>query len=328
MPGPVLVYAEQRDGKLRKPTFEAMGEARRLADALGTKAIAVLIGSGVKGEAPALGHSGADQVLVADSDVLARHSPDAHARLVADAAKAQGASTVVFAATATGRDISPRVAARLGVSVAMDITATQVEAGKLTVRRPVYAGKANLWCAFAKSPAVIALRPNVFAAGAPDARRTAQIADLAVSFGVGDLKSVVRELSASGGKKIELTEANVIVAGGRGFKGPEHFPLRDELASVLSAAVGASRAVVDAGWRPHEEQVGQTGKTVSPTLYVAIGISGAIQHLAGMSSSKVIVAINKDADAPIFKVANYGIVGDLFEVVPALTKAAKEFLAK
>ncbi len=328
MPGPVLVYAEQRGGKLRKPAFEALSEGRRLADKLGTKLVALAIGAGMKAGSGALAEYGADQVLIADAPVLAQHSPDAHARIVADAAKAQGASVVLFAATATGRDVAPRVGGRLGVSVAMDITATQVEGGKLTIRRPVYAGKANVWCAFAKEPALIALRPNVFAAAAPQAGRTAPTTELAVDFGEADRKAVVREIVASGGKKVELTEATVIVAGGRGFKGPEHFPLRDRLAEVLGAATGTSRAVVDAGWRPHEEQVGQTGKTVSPNLYFAIGISGAIQHLAGMSSSKVIVAINKDPDAPIFKVANYGIVGDLFEVVPALTQKLEELFAK
>ena len=192
-------------------------------------------------------------------------------------------------------------------------------------RRPVYAGKMSLHVGFKKSPAIFTLRPNVFAQS-KDGNASPAVEDLKLTISDGDLRTVVKEIVATSGGKVELTEASIIVTAGRGLGSPEAFKLRDELAAVLGAAVGASRAVVDNGWRPHSEQVGQTGKTVSPNLYIAIAVSGAIQHLAGMSSSKVIVAINKDPDAPIFKVATYGIVGDAFEIVPALTEEFRKVL--
>src|SRR5262249_23681907 len=229
----------------------------------------------------------------------------------------------LFGASAIGKDLAPRVAARLGVGLATDCTALSADGGKLLATRPVFAGKANQKVAFAKVPAIASLRPKVFA---PVSRNgnAAAVEPLAFSWDAAASRAKVVGVKAAGGGKADLTESEIIVSGGRGLKGPENFRLIEELAEALGATVGASRAVVDAGWRPHSDQVGQTGKAVSPKLYVAVGISGAIQHLAGMSSSRCIVAINKDPEAPIFKVADYGLVGDLFEVVPALTRAVKE----
>jgi electron transfer flavoprotein alpha subunit len=225
-----------------------------------------------------------------------------------------------------GRDLAGGVAALLGTGAATDCTGITLDGGKVTVKRPVYSGKAYATVAFKKAPAVLSLRPNVFAA--QETGGSAAVEDLAVAFDDADFRSAVKEVAATAQGKVELTEASVIVSGGRGLQAPENFKVRDELASVLGAAVGASRAVVDNGWRPHSEQVGQTGKTVSPNLYIALGVSGAIQHLAGMRTSKVIVAINKDPDAPIFKAATYGVVGDALEIVPVLIQNLKKALAQ
>jgi electron transfer flavoprotein alpha subunit len=321
----ILVFAEVREGKLKKSSLETLSEARRAAEALGGRAAAVLVGEGVRAHAGALGNYGAAKVWVVDQPRLKYYAPEAYARAVAEAARQAEAGAVFMAATAMGRDLAAGVAALGGTSAATDCTAVLTEGGRLAVRRPVYAGKAYATVAFRKPPAVVSLRPNVFAAQPTGG--TAPEQDLAVTFEESDFRSAVREVVATAQGKVELTEAAVIVSGGRGLRGPENFGIRDELASVLGAAVGASRAVVDSGWRPHSEQVGQTGKTVSPNLYIALGISGAIQHLAGMRTSKVIVAINKDPDAPIFKAATYGIVGDVFEIVPALTQHLKKVLA-
>lgn len=223
-----------------------------------------------------------------------------------------------------GKDLAPRVAARLGVGLAADCVAITADGSKLSATRPVFAGKAMQRVAFPLSPAVLSLRPKVFAAPAPQSGRAAAVETLAFTWDASAPRAKVTGSTGAQGGKPDLTESEIVVSGGRGLKGPEHFVLVEQLADALGATVGASRAVVDAGWRSHGEQVGQTGKVVSPKLYVAIGISGAIQHLAGMSSSRCIVAINKDPEAPIFKVADYGIVGDLFEIVPALTAAVKQ----
>ncbi|MCC6738434.1 MAG: electron transfer flavoprotein subunit alpha/FixB family protein [Planctomycetia bacterium] len=322
MPGPVVVFIEQRDGKFKKACWEALSEGRRLATALGAPLHAVTAGSGIAEAAKECAQYGADAVKVADHAKLKAYANAAYARIVSK--QAGNASAVLFSATALGKDLSGHVAAMLGTSVAQDCTELKVEGGRILAKRPVYAGKAYATVAVKAGPLVATLRPNVFKASAPDAAKPANVENLPIDAQDADFRAAVKEILASASKKMELTEANVIVAGGRGMKGAEHWGLITDLATALGGAQGASRAVVDAGWRPHEEQVGQTGKTVSPTLYVACGISGAIQHLAGMSSSKYIVAINKDPDAPIFKVANYGIVGDVFEVLPALTAEVKK----
>ena len=321
----LLVFAEVRDGRLKQASLEAMSEASRLARKTGGTAAAALVGEGVRTHAEALGKHGAAAVYVVESPRLKLYAPEAYARALSEARKKAGAEAVLLAATALGRDLAAGLAAREGVSAAGDCTSVSVENGKLTARRPVYSGKAFAVVGFRKSPAILTLRPNAFAIEPSAAAGAAS--DLAVAFEESDFRGAAQSTAAStvSGKR-ELGEASVVVSAGRGLKEPGNFKLRDELAEVLGAAVGASRAVVDNGWRPHSEQVGQTGKTVAPNLYIAIGISGAIQHLAGMKTSKVIVAINKDPDAPIFKAATYGIVGDALEVVPALTQELKKVL--
>ncbi len=319
----ILVYIEQRDGHIRSVAREALGEATRLASTLGGPVTAVYCGASDPGLG-SLGEAGAANVLMAQHEVFAHYEGAGYAAAVAAAARVTGAKLVLFGASSIGKDLAPRVAALLGVGLASDCTALDASSGKLVARRPVMAGKAFEKLAFPLTPAMATLRPKVFAPLQPQAGKAATIAPLAFDWDASAPRAVVTGTTGATGDRPDLTESEIIVSGGRGLKGPENFVLVEQLAEALGATVGASRAVVDAGWRPHGDQVGQTGKTVSPKLYVAVGISGAIQHLAGMSSSRCIVAINKDADAPIFKVADYGLVGDLFEVVPALTEAIKK----
>jgi len=313
----ILVFVEQRNGEIRPASLQAISEARRLGAG---PVSAVLPGSGVGDAAAALGAYGAEKLYVADDPNLALYSAEGYTEVVAKAFEQASPVAIFFAGTAMGRDLGPRVAAHLGVGALADAVGVALEGNALVVRRPVYSGKAFATVDTAgKRPQVVSLRPNVFAA--EEVGGTAEVVTLdglALS-----IRAVVKELVDTGGGEIDVAEADIIVSGGRGIKGPENFALIRELADALGAAVGASRAVVDAGWIEHKHQVGQTGKVVSPSLYVACGISGAIQHLAGMSSSKVIVAINKDPDAPIFKVADYGIVGDLFTVIPPMVEAIK-----
>lgn len=317
-----MILAFVQPGK--HASLEAVSEARRCADKLGVQCAAVLVGTGVGGFAADVGKHGAQKIYLAEHPSFARYAPEGYARAVAAAAKTCSAQAVFFSATSMGKDLAPTVGAILGSTVASDCTEIQVSGGALIARRPAYAGKVSVQIAFKKSPALISLRPNVFAAQALGGASAGE----PLAFDAGEPRTVVADVVQSARGKVELTEASAIVSGGRGLKGPENFTLRDRVAEPLGAAVGASRAVVDAGWRPYAEQVGQTGKTVSPNLYVALGISGAIQHVAGMSSSKVIVAVNKDAEAPIFKLANYGIVGDVFEVCPILSEELKKALGK
>jgi len=316
----ILVFVEQRDGVVRKGSLEALSEARRQASGIGWDVAAVLPGQGVGDQAAGLGNHGAAKVYVADDANLAQYSAEGYAEAVAAAARQMEPIAIFFSATAMGRDLAPRVAARLGVGALADVTALSLEGEIFVATRPVYSGKAFATMdAGGKTPQILSLRPNVFSA-----EESGGSAEIVALDGLSlSIRSVVKELTAAAGGEIDVAEADVIVSGGRGIKGPENFALIRELANLLGAAVGASRAVVDAGWIEHSHQVGQTGKVVSPSLYVAAGISGAIQHLAGMSSSKIIVAINKDPDAPIFKVADYGVVGDLFDVVPAMIEEIK-----
>jgi len=320
----IVTFAEHREGKLRRPSLEAVSEARRLADARGAKVESVLIGSGVKGLADELASYGADRVHLFDATELAAYATEPYARALAQVVQASKPWAVFLPYTAMGRDLAPRIAAKLDAGLVSDCVALEVKDGRLVARRPMYSGKAYGTFAWAGEPQLATLRANVFALGKPDTSRKAEVVVGTVD---GNARAKVTAVHAKAGGKRELTESQIIVSGGRGLKGPEHFPLVEQLAAAMGAAVGASRAIVDAGWVDHQMQVGQTGKTVSPTLYIACGISGAIQHLAGMSSSKVIVAINKDADAPIFKVADYGVVGDVFEILPKLTEAAKAYFA-
>ena len=323
---PILVFLEAREGEIKKTSFEAVAEARRLADAgLGGEVVAIVVGHSVQG-AGASGAYGADRVLAVSHEGFARYQPEGYAAAVVAAAGETKSGVILFSAGAMGRDLAPRVAARLGTGLAADCTRLDLEGGRLMATRPIYAGKALQKVAFRTAPALASLRPKVFPMTEHRPGGTAPVVGLALDFSAADMRTTVTALAAAEGGTADLTEAEIIVSGGRGLKAPENFGMIEDLARALGATVGASRAVVDAGWRPHGDQVGQTGKTVSPKLYVAVGISGAIQHLAGMSSSRCIVAINKDADAPIFKVADYGIVGDAFEVVPALTQAVKQLV--
>jgi len=315
----ILVFCELKDSKLRKPSAEALSEGRRLADASGKPLAALFVGASLAGAEGAAGY-GADAILKVEDAKLAAYSSDLYAQAVAAAVQAKGASVLLLGATALGKDVAPRTAARLGAGYAADVTGLSMEGGKLQAVRPMYAGKAFATVSFDSAVQVASTRPNVFPATEKAGAGTVET----LTAPAGDFKAIVKEILAKGGGKVDLTEANIIVSGGRGMKGGEQFRILEELADALGGVVGASRAAVDAGWGlPHSMQVGQTGKVVSPTLYIACGISGAIQHLAGMSGSKFIVAINKDPEAPIFKVASYGIVADLFDVVPELTKAAK-----
>jgi electron transfer flavoprotein alpha subunit len=320
----IFAFAEARDGELRKTALEAVTAAKRLAGEMGGEVHAVLIGGpGVEEAASELGRYGADRVFVAAHEALANYAPDGYRAVVVEFLKEHGCDVAIFPGSAMGKDLAPRVAARMETGYAADCTALDVEGGEVVATRPRYAGKVFSRVRFGGKPAVITVRPNVFTPVENPAAGDVTTLDAAVdpsTFGV-----VVREVRAAAGEKMDVSEAPTIVAGGRGLRDPEQFRLLEELAEALgNAAVGASRAVVDAGWRPHGEQVGQTGKTVAPTLYFAVGISGAIQHLAGMRTSKFIVAINKDPEAPIFKVADYGIVGDLFEVLPRLTEEVRK----
>ncbi len=315
----ILVCIEQRNGEIRKASLQALSEAKRLAGG-DLPVAAVLIGEGVTASAAGLGANGASKVFVADDANLKLYSAEGYAEAVVKAAEAFGPSAVFFSGTAMGRDLAPRVAAKLGVGALADVVALSREGETFVARRPVYSGKAFTTVDSAgTSPQVISLRPNVF-----ELEEGGGAAEVVALDGLAlSIRAVVTEFLAAEGGEIDVAEADVIVAGGRGIKGPENLGLIRDLADALGGAVGASRAIVDAGWIGHSNQVGQTGKVVSPSLYIACGISGAIQHLAGMSSSKVIVAINKDPDAPIFKVADYGIVGDLFEVIPPMIEAIK-----
>jgi len=319
----ILVFIEQRDGKVRSVAREALGEAKRLEASLGGPVIGVCCANADPGLVT-LGEAGAERVLLAKHDAFARYEGAGYAAAVAAAVKATSPKLLLLGASSIGKDLAPRVAALLGVGCAADCTSLDASGGKLVARRPVMAGKAFERVAFPMTPAIVTLRPKVFAPAPPQAGKAASVEPLAFEWDASKPRAVVTGTTGVTGGKPDLTESEIIVSGGRGLKGPENFTLVEQLADALGATVGASRAVVDAGWRAHGDQVGQTGKTVSPKLYVAVGISGAIQHLAGMSSSRCIVAINKDPDAPIFKVADYGVVGDLFEVVPALTEAIKK----
>lgn len=311
----ILIFAEHREGQLRKITFENIS----LAKTLGQPFEVALIGANVESLAEELGKYGAEKVQIYKNAGLDPYSPDGYAKILADAVKQQSADMLLMGATSTGKDLAPRVSALLNAAMATDCTEVKVEGDNLVVKRPMYAGKVKATIRLTSAVKIVTVRPNVYQA--VEAPVTAQVESTEVAK--PDFRTVVKEIISGAKGKLDVTEADIIVSGGRGMKGPENWHLVEELASLMGAANGASRAAVDAGWRPHDEQVGQTGKTVSPTLYIAVGISGAIQHLAGMSSSKYIVAINKDPDAPIFKVADYGIVADLFEVVPRMISELK-----
>ena len=323
----VWTIAEQRGGEIRKITYEIVSEGRRLADALGQELTVILLGSDIKGTAAELGQYGADKVLVADDSRLEPYTTDAYVSVISELVKANDPQILILGASVQGKDLAARLAASLDVGMAQDCTVFAIEDGNLVATRPIYAGKAYAKVTFENSlPQMAAARPKVMSISEPDSSKSAEVVDASFTLDDGDLKTKVVDVAEDEGGKVDLTEADKIVSGGRGMKGPENYNILEELADLIGASVGASRSAVDAGWRPHSDQVGQTGKVVSPNLYIACGISGAIQRLAGMSTSKVIVAINKDEDAPIFQKADYGVVGDLFDVVPALTEEVKKYL--
>lgn len=320
----IWIFAEQREGQVKKVSFELLSEGRKVADQLGEELCAVLVGKNVSGLTEAISAYGPDKIYVVDNDALENYTTDGYTNAVSDLVKKYEPSALLLGCTVTGRDLSAQVAQRLETGLMTDCTGMEVADGQLVFTRPIYAGKTIVKAACPEArPAMATIRPNTFAA----VENAKQAEVISVESGAGDIRQVIKDIIRQVSERPELTEADIIVSGGRGMKGPENFKLLEDLADVVGAAVGASRAAVDAGWVSHSFQVGQTGKTVSPVLYIACGISGAIQHLAGMSSAKCIVAINKDEEANIFKVADYGIVGDLFEVVPILTEELKKVMA-
>ncbi|HEV8335991.1 MAG TPA: electron transfer flavoprotein subunit alpha/FixB family protein [Candidatus Polarisedimenticolia bacterium] len=321
MPKDVLVFVESRAGQVKRPSLQALSEGRRVADALGAKLRALLIGSQVEALASELAAHGPDSVLIAEHPLLAHYQAEAFTAVLAEAVRTTASEYAFLSATAMGRDLAARAAARLEAGLASDCTHAEVTAGELRVKRPVYSGKAVATVRLAGSPSLATLRPNAFPLAA--APRTPSIEKLSLDLPESRIRARTTGIKASEAAEIDVAEAAIVVSGGRAMKGPENFALIRSLAEALGGAMGASRAAVDAGWVGHQYQVGQTGKVVSPMLYIACGISGAIQHLAGMSTSKVIVAINKDAEAPIFKLADYGIVGDLYEILPKLTEEVR-----
>jgi electron transfer flavoprotein alpha subunit len=323
----VWTIAEQRDGEFRKITFEVVSEGRRLADVLGGELTAIVLGSGIKDKASVLAQYGADRVIVADDPRLEPYTTDAYTSVLSQVLSPAEAGIVLLGASVQGKDLAARLSARLEAGMAQDCTAFSVEDGEFVAVRPIYAGKVYAKVGFpAGGFRMATARPNVMSISEPDTGRSCDLVDAEFKLDDAELKTRVVEVLADQSGKIDLTEADKIVSGGRGMKGPENYSILEELADLIGAGVGASRSAVDAGWRPHSDQVGQTGKVVSPNLYIACGISGAIQHLAGMGTSKYIVAINKDPDAPIFQRADYGVVADLFDVVPALTEEIKKIL--
>lgn len=320
----ILCVAEIREGAARKVSFELITLAHKLASALGGKVEGAVVGSQVRGVAETLAGAGVTQVYVADDASLAQFSPEAYAAALAQIVRQADPALVLMAASGHGKELAARAAAKLGLGLATDCIDARIESGTLFLIRPIYAGKAIATVRAKSLPVMATLRPNLFPVSETNGSM-APLTTVAVPEVVS--RSKIVESIKGEAKGVDLAEAKIVVSGGRGVKGPEGFePLR-QLSHTLGAALGASRAAVDSGWIDYTHQVGQTGKTVSPQLYIAAGISGAIQHLAGMSSSKVIVAINKDPEAPIFKIADYGIVGDLFQVIPELDKEFKDLLS-
>ncbi len=327
MPQGIWVITEQKEGKLKKVSLEMLSKAKEM----GGEVTALLLGSGVEGLAADLGQYGADKVLVFDADVLKEYTTDAYTKVVCDAVKESDPKVLLGPATASGKDFLPKVAARLDTGLASDCIDLQMDGDKMIATRPIYAGKCVVETMTPEaSPQMASIRPNVLAVAEADSSKSAEVVKKDVNVSDADLKAVLKEVIKGASEKVDLTEAAIIISGGRAMKDTENFKILWGLAEALGAGttVGASRAAVDSGYATHDMQVGQTGKVVNPNLYIACGISGAIQHLAGMRTSKVIVAINKDPEAPIFQKADYGLVGDLFKIVPLLTEEVKKLKAQ
>lgn len=314
----VLIVAEQRDGMFRKITYEAVSEARRIAEKLKTDVTALVLGFGIEAIVDELGKFGADNILVADDQLLSEYTTDAYTDILSDIIKTREPEIVILGASIQGKDLAARLAARLDAGLVMDCIAVKQDNGDLTYTRPMFGGKILADVKIKTLPQIVAIRPNIMKIA--EIPKSGAIEKIVAK--IKDIKTSVIEIKKEAGDKVELTEAEIIISGGRGTGGD--FTAIEELAALLGGAVGGSRVAVDEGWRSHSDQVGQTGKTVSPGLYIACGISGAIQHLAGMSSSNTIIAINKDPDAPIFSKADFGIEGDLFEIVPSIIEEVKK----
>lgn len=319
MPG-TLIYAEIQKGEIKKGSFEVTSKAKEF----GGEVSACIIGKGAEALAPELAKYGADKIYVVDGDEYENYVPEAYVQAFAQVADQVKPSVIFASATAQGKDLMPAIAARLKVGAISDCVDLKKEGEKIIAKRPMYAGKAYAMVEAVADPQVISVRPNSFAVS--EQAGAGAVEKVAVSLDASKIKTVVKSIEVAESDEPDQTEAEIIVSGGRGMKGPENFKMIEDLAKLFgpTATTGASRAAVDAGWRDHAYQVGQTGKTVSPNLYVAAGISGAIQHMAGMGTSKVIVAINKDPEAPIFQKADYGVVDDLFNVIPALIEEIKK----
>ena len=321
----VLVYAETRGGELRKIALEAVTAARKLVDGAGGGEVHALVCGppGIAAKAQQLGQHGADVVVVAEHAGFTTYARESVAATMAERAKSGGYRVILLGFSSQGRDLGPRLAAKLDLPLASDVIDLNVAGDAVVVRHPGYANKVIVTLKVTGPSAVVSLRPNAFTPA--QNAKAGRVENIQPAADPGAERVKVTQVIEGAKGRPDLGEAPVIIAGGRGLKAPENFKLVEELADAFgNAAVGATRAVTDDGWRPHSDQIGQTGRQVSPQLYVAVGISGAIQHLAGMRTSKTIVAINKDKEAPIFKVADYGIVGDVLEVVPALTQAVKQ----
>ncbi len=323
-----LVYIEIRDGKVKKSSLEVLSEAKRRADELNMDVAAVVVGHNAEDFSSEVFRYGASKVFVLENTLLSHYSPSGFALALKVLIDELKPAAVLFSATAMGKDLAPRLAASLDVSLATDCIRMTVNSGKLEVVRPIYAGKVLATFSFKSSPLMASLRPNVFPLIDP-LDTQGELVEKDVDLAEDKVMDKVVEQLKAEGTALDVTEAEIVVSGGRGMKGPENFDLLRDLTSILPhSAVGASRSAVDAGWIDHQHQVGQTGKTVSPNIYIAFGVSGAIQHLAGMSSSKVIVAVNKDPEAPIFKVADFGVIGDLFQILPKLKEELKKLLSE
>ena len=329
MANPIVVFCEQRDGRLKKVGLEVLGQACRLSKPSRGNVIAVVIGSSVSKLTSELAGHGASRVLIAEAPTLTYYSSEIYTSILTEVATRFQPVAIFMGATAMGKDLAPKLAARLKSALMQDCVALGMEAeGSLIATRPIHGGKLQAVVKATDSVMqVVTLRPNVFSPVESKPAPDIPVERLTVAFDSTRPMAKVREVQGTAEGELELTEAAIIVSGGRGLKGPENFKLVEELAATLGAAVGASRAGVDAGWKPHSYQVGLTGKTVSPQLYITCGISGSIQHQAGMACARTIVAINNNPYAPIFKLATYGIVGDLFEVLPLLTEQVKKLKA-
>ncbi len=321
----ILVVAETQDGKPKKITYELIAAARQVAEAVEYEVGVAVLGEGLDNDelAQDLGARGVNTLYVADDSALAEYAVEPSAAALQHVIEEAEPELVLLGMTVIGRELAPRVAAKLRTGMASDITGLAVEDGEVIITRPMYAGQVNAKVKLKGSPVLVTVRPNTWAAAPASGGDAAAVEEVAMDD-LPESRSEILSVEAKGGDRPALGDASIVVSGGRGLQTAENFRLIEELADLLGAAVGTTRAVVDAGWRPYDEQVGQTGKTVSPKLYFAVGVSGALQHLSGMRTSKYIVAINKDPDAPIFKLADYGIVADLFEIMPVLTEEARK----